>query len=97
MFDTKVKNLKYIPYGNAKVYEYENEITLISYTTRIITYKKDTQTFYCGGLYSATTRKHISAFMREYFYPLDYYNIKRVFEKGNYTEKGYNFVRGLCE
>jgi hypothetical protein len=32
------------------------------------------------GLYSATTRKHISAFMREYAHPCDYYTAKQIYQ-----------------
>ena len=60
-----VKSLKYIPYGQACVREDDKEIVLQSYSTDVIIIRDGW--FECTGLYSMTTRKHISAFMREYF------------------------------
>ena len=60
------RKLKYMPYAQAyvKVDEY-GAITLVSYTTEVITI--DPQGWLtCTGTYSQTTRKHISAFMKEY-------------------------------
>ena len=63
------KKLKYIPYGQAKVRDYrdigEDMIVLQSYSADVIIVHNGW--FECTGLYSMTTRKHISAFMREYF------------------------------
>lgn len=58
--------LKSIPYAQAHVEIDENGvITLVSYTTKVITI--DPQGWLtCSGLYSMTTRKHIGAFMKEY-------------------------------
>lgn len=60
------KKLTIMPYANARVeiYEKGNYIRLISYNTIVADLIDDVVTVH--GLYSATTRKHISAFMREY-------------------------------
>lgn len=72
--------LKAIPYGNAKVIRYDNgAIRLVSYTTPVVDIDAK-GLMYIHGLYSATTRKHISAFMRE-FTKYDYYTAKRCYEK----------------
>lgn len=64
-----VKKLALMPYAQAKVEisEYVNPgvIDLISYKTRVATISPDGWLTILG-LYSMTTRKHISAFMREY-------------------------------
>lgn len=59
-----VKKLSAIPYGQAKVIITDNEIRLISYQTTVACITDNWLEIY--GLYSATTRKHISAFVREY-------------------------------
>ena len=57
--------LSAIPYGNAKIHIYnEDNIDLQSYET-IVAVVRNGWLKVCG-LYSATTRKHISAFVREY-------------------------------
>ena len=67
-----------MPYANAKVVICENGTTLISYTTPVATI--DNQGWLTiNGLYSMTTRKHISAFMREYT-GHDYQTAKRIYE-----------------
>lgn len=58
--------LKSMPYAHAKVVISEHEITLVSYTTPVVIINRDTSFVHVTGLYSATTRRHISAFMREY-------------------------------
>lgn len=60
-----IKKLNSIPYGQVKTRNYDNgDIDLISYSTVVATVRNGWLTI--NGLYSATTRKHISAFMREY-------------------------------
>ena len=63
------RKLKSIPYGQTQVREsWENGVfvrVLQSYNTDVIIVRGDW--FECTGLYSMTTRKHISAFMREYY------------------------------
>lgn len=58
------RTLKKMPYAQAKVIENGREAMLISYATVVI-YINEEGWLTVTGLYSATTRKHISAFMRE--------------------------------
>lgn len=76
------KKLTNMPYAQAKVVIDENNaITLISYTTTVVVI--DPQGWLtCSGTYSQTTRKHISAFMKEYGNGADYYTAKRCYEDG---------------
>ena len=57
---------------------YNNEISLVSYTTRVLTLTTINGIRYveCTGLYSMTTRKHISWFLREYAPDLQYTDIR---------------------
>lgn len=57
---------------------YNNEISLVSYTTRVLTLTTINGIRYveCTGLYSMTTRKHISWFLREYAPDLNYTDIR---------------------
>lgn len=76
------KKLKYCPYGSAhvEVDEYGG-IILVSYTTTVISI--DPQGWLvCFGTYSATTRKHISYFMREYT-TLTYHDAKSAYENNH--------------
>lgn len=81
-----ITRLKHIPFGKAyvKTTNYGSKIIteLVSYTTTVCRIVDDwragTCTLYVTGLYSATTRKHISAFMREYT-RYDYYTAKRTY------------------
>ena len=65
-----IKKLSAMPYAQAHVeIDNENNISLFSYVTRVAAISSDgwLEIF---GLYSATTRKHIGAFMKEYvIYP----------------------------
>ena len=61
-----------MPYAHAQIREYrekdgdgQNVDILQSYSTDVVEIDYDTCQITCTGLYSATTRKHISAFMRE--------------------------------
>ena len=79
----ETRKLKGMPYAQAKVIidEY-GAITLVSYTTEVITI--DPQGWLtCTGTYSQTTRKHISSFMKEYT-KLTYQHAKDAF-LNNYT------------
>lgn len=77
------KKLAKMPYAQAHVNVDEyGAITLVSYTTEVITI--DPQGWLtCTGTYSQTTRKHISAFMAEYT-NLTYKTAKDAYEN-NYT------------
>ena len=62
--------LKYMPYAQAHIYDqYEYDVPVVelwSYTTCVVRVIRG-HWLQCTGLYSMTTRKHISAFMREMF------------------------------
>jgi len=61
----KKEKLKSMPYAQAQIITDNDEfVTLISYVTAVCGFDKDGW-FRINGLYSATTRKHISAFMKE--------------------------------
>lgn len=61
-----IKKLSRMPYATAHVeIDDDGNINLFSYVTLVVTIDKDGW-LTCTGTYSPTTRKHISAFMREY-------------------------------
>lgn len=77
------RTLKGHPYMNARVHYSEDGTfeLLQSYQTSVIEHRTSDQYggkewFYCTGLYSATTIKHISLFMHEH--GLSYYLIKPI-------------------
>lgn len=74
------RNLKYCPYGSAGVKFNGGYIHLISYTTRVISIDAEGW-LECTGTYSATTRKHIGAFLKEYAPSLHYYDAKGAYER----------------
>ena len=77
------KKLKYCPYGQAYVTVDENgAISLVSYSTTVIVIDP-MGWLTCTGTYSATTRKHIGAFMKEYT-NMNYYTAKDAY-LNNYT------------
>ena len=75
--------LKRMPYAQAKVQIIESgenlRCNLISYTT-CVAHIIDGGWLLVNGLYSATTRKHLSAFAKEYC-DADYSVIKKCYEK----------------
>ena len=74
-----IKKLSSMPYAQAHVEISPNgTIALFSYTTMVC--QVDTDGFVLvTGLYSMTTRKHISAFMREF--GMDYCIAKECYER----------------
>ncbi len=74
-----IKTLNRMPYANAKVYVEDNgTIALISYRTTVAVI--DPQGWLSvSGTYSATTRRHLSAFMQEYGNGFDYYAAKSAY------------------
>ncbi len=76
-----IKTLKYMPYAQAKVREYPGigriSRVLQSYATDVI-YVDRQGLLECTGLYSMTTRKHISAFIREYYSNISFYDVKKI-------------------
>lgn len=80
-----INPLSKMPYANAKVRIYKSgKIVLQSYNTDVIIINEYGEML-VYGLYSQTTRKHISAFMKEYTNQ-DYYFAKKLYE----TEQRYN-------
>ena len=78
---TITKKLSKIPYGNARVMNWDDgSKSLVSYTTTVLTLSSDGW-LVVYGLYSATTRKHISAFMSEYVDGYNYYDAKNCYNK----------------
>ena len=77
---TITTKLKKMPYAQAQINRYDNgEITLVSYVTPVAAIDKyGWLTVY--GLYSNTTRRHLSAFASEYC-GTDYYTLKRCYEQ----------------
>lgn len=79
-----VKSLREMPYAQAKVRNYadigKDFIVLQSYETDVIYIENDW--LECTGLYSMTTRKHISAFMREYGNGFTFKDVKKALEGG---------------
>lgn len=63
-----------------------NADVLVSYKTSVLLIDYDAHTVECSGLYSRTTSKHISWFMREK--GMNYFIAKQCYEKNQM----YNFV-----
>ena len=62
-----IKKLKTMPYAQAHIEIYDDTQYLFSYCTLVATVRTEDgeKWIRCYGLYSATTRKHISAFAKE--------------------------------
>lgn len=82
MKNITIKKLSAMPYAQAHIEIHEDgSISLFSYVTLVAHITADGWlTVY--GLYSATTRKHISAFMREYAKPCNYQTAKTIYNNG---------------
>lgn len=77
----KIHNLTNKPYAQAKVIELDDgTIQLISYTTTVANITPEGYVT-LTGLYSMTTRKHISAFAKEWC-RTDYQTLKACYENG---------------
>ena len=73
------RTLKSMPYAQAAVFiSGKNDIVLRSYRTDVVIISNGWMT--CTGTYSQTTRKHISAFMREYNFG-DYFLAKKLYQE----------------
>lgn len=82
-YSVHTEPLKRMPYAQACIVYDSDGIHLISYVTHVATLKMNndgTHTIFCYGLYSNTTRRHISAFARQH--GLNYYDFKRAYENG---------------
>lgn len=76
---TTITTLKAMPYAQAKVKRFLNHIVLVSYQTEVAEIVGGVLIVH--GLYSMTTRKHISAFVREYC-GIDYQTAKKCYTNG---------------
>jgi len=77
----KEKTLSGHKQANCRVYIYDNgDIDMYSYRTRIISISGGK--IQCTGTYSATTRKHIGLFCKEYLPGYSYYDMKGIVGKG---------------
>lgn len=77
----KTAKLTKMPYAQAHVIiEDPYNVSLISYTTEVATIKDGVLTIH--GLYSMTTRRHLSAFCAEYANIHEFKTIKTLCEKG---------------
>ena len=76
-----IRKLSAMPYAQAHVeIADDGSICLFSYTTLVASIDADGWCC-CYGLYSQTTRKHISAFANEYAAPLNYFDFKRAYSE----------------
>lgn len=73
------KKLAYCPYGSCGVVFNDNGVHLVSYTTLVCSIDK-MGFLTCTGTYSATTRKHIGAFLKEYAPKFCYHDAKKAYE-----------------
>lgn len=66
------------------VIEKNDTTTFISYSTPVIIMRMidGIRHMECTGTYSATTRKHIGYFLKEYAPDLNYYDMKNIVGKG---------------
>lgn len=77
-----IKRISNHPYAQCHVeIDGMGGIHFISYKTEVITISP-AGWLTCHGLYSATTRKQIGWFMREYCHPLTFYDAKRCYCDG---------------
>lgn len=74
--NTIVRKLSAMPYAQAHVEIINGNAYLFSYTTLVAGIEDNW--LFVNGLYSMTTRKHISAFVREYT-PFDYSTAKQIY------------------
>ena len=74
------RSLRKMPYAQAKVRDYSDigrdTRVLQSYATDVIIVKDGL--LECTGLYSMTTRKHISAFLWEYYPKITFQMVKAI-------------------
>lgn len=81
--------LKYCPKGQCGVDIENGSISLVSYSTRVMTIQcpniiRSSCRVLVNGLYSATTRRHISYFLAEYLPSLPYRCVKYAYEHNCY-------------
>lgn len=79
MFYTKLSKMPYAQAKVAVINSATKQSTLISYQTQVAHITKEGYLI-VNGLYSATTRKHIGAYVKEYA-NTDYYTAKRCYKE----------------
>lgn len=72
------RKLKDHPYAQCCVIDDGRQIILRSYNTDVIIYNPFTGVLICTGLYSMTTRRHISNFLKEYLPAVNYQTVKKI-------------------
>lgn len=75
---TNIRKLKDHPYAQCCVIDDGRQIILRSYNTDVIIYNPFTGVLICTGLYSMTTRRHISNFLKEYLPAVNYQTVKKI-------------------
>lgn len=70
--------LKNHPYAQCTVKYINDALVLQSYATDVIIFDTCTGNLTCSGLYSMTTRRQISWFLREYFPNVDFKTVKKI-------------------
>ena len=88
------KRLDKMPSAQAGIIFNAGGTHLISYTTLVCTITPEGW-LSCTGTYSATTRKHIGAFMREFAPHMSYYDAKACYEKGHEVNIHTGEIRSL--
>jgi len=63
---TNLQLMQNIFYGKAKMETVNNITRLVSYNTEVANYNHDTNVMTVNGWYSATTARHINAFLEYY-------------------------------
>lgn len=83
----KLEKLKGHHQANAHLKIDKRYTELWSYSTRVLIHDRLNGRIECTGLYSATTRRHISWYMEETFNgKYDYYDIKKAYQNNTMLE-----------
>lgn len=77
-----IKKLENHKSAQAHILEYNDKEILVSYATDVLIIDYDSNIMEVTGLYSMTTRRHISWYLMERFPHLNYYIIKKAYEQG---------------
>ena len=83
----EIRKISNHPYANCRVVLNGDDTILYSYQTAVVQIKKlfGKRYIMCTGTYSATTRKHIGYFLKEYAPDLCYYDMKNIVGKKKFT------------
>lgn len=85
-----IKKLKNHKSAQAHIAQYDDKEYLVSYTTNVLIINYNTNIMEVTGLYSNTTRRHISWYLQERFSNISYYTVKKGHEDG----KNINIITG---